>query len=960
MYGYSSSPTDPIPGQGRDDFEIAIICALTLEANAVQALFEHHWDHDGPPFGKAAGDANAYSTGYLGHHDVVLAYLPGMGKANAAAVTASFRASFPNIKLALVVGVCGVAPFVPETKDEIILGDVIISDGIVQYDFGRLFPEGFVRKDTLLDSLPKPNMEICALSTKLKTLHGQKLLRENMAHSLDRLRMTRELKATYPGVKQDRLYESSYRHVGDKKTCQECGCSGPLVSRCRLEQDTPQPAVHFGLMASGDKVIKAGLERDDLVRRENVIGFEMEGAGVCGTLPCVVIKGACDYADSHKTKAWQNYAAATAAACAKAFLDEWVPSVIPNKALPLLQKDEASQQSTGPWFLVPFPKNDAFVGRSCILDQLQQFVGKSRPPVSLFGLGGIGKTQIALAHVYWLLDKYPDMSVFWVYAANAARFRQSFNAIAHECKIPGYDDPKRDMLLVVKEWLEKENRGQWLMVIDNADDMELFFPSTASTADTTSSSGGLARHLPDCKNGDVLITTRNKKVAVRFSKERRTIEVNHMGEDESRNLLHTILHDVEPTDAELSKLSSQLEHLPLALVQAAAYINENSMTMKSYLELLGENESNVAQLLSEDFEASGRDPESMHAVAKTWMLSFRMIEKQDTLAASLLSLMGLLDRQAIPQEFLSHYNARGYKPGPKSNVELNKSIGLLKAFSLISISHGKQNTLDMHRLVQLVTQQWLISNGKMSDFRRAAMLIISVTPPSWGHQDRAMCEACLPHAKALLNMNTLELKGQEETEALLCHHLAEFLYYKGQYNDAEKLCAKSLKFYEIKGPEHIMTLDNQENLAMIYSALGRWSEAEQIRVKTREVRTRVQGEEHPGTLSVMNNLAMTYRQQGRLKEAEELQIKEAEELLEAEKLQEHVFEERKKELGEKHPFTLKNMHNLAWIWYETGRVAQGRALMQDCIRYRQMTLGQEHHSTQLSISMMEEWEKKGP
>lgn len=163
----------------RHDFEIAIICALTLEADAIDALFDHYWDDDDDDdhvwYGKALGDPNAYSTGTIGHYNVVLAHMPGMGKANAAAVAASCRMSFPNIKLAIVVGVRGVVPFV-SGGGEILLGDVIISDGLIQSDLGRKLPEHFVRKDMLLDSLGRPNSEIRALLAKLKGVRSRKML----------------------------------------------------------------------------------------------------------------------------------------------------------------------------------------------------------------------------------------------------------------------------------------------------------------------------------------------------------------------------------------------------------------------------------------------------------------------------------------------------------------------------------------------------------------------------------------------------------------------------------------------------------------------------------------------------------------------------------------------------------------------------------------------------------------
>jgi nucleoside phosphorylase len=321
-----SPPSAPIRPQTRDNFEIAIICALTLEADAVEALFDHRWDDEGRPYDKAPGDPNAYSTGAIGRHNVVLAHMPGMGKANAATVATNCRVSFPNIKLALVVGVCGVIPRKPDGS-EIVLGDVIISDGVVQYDFGRQLPEGFVRKDTLLDSLGRPNIEIRALLGKLKGIQGRKSLRDRMAGYMTVLRSEPELSAEYPGIARDKLFDPAYRHITDQKTCDECGCNGPGVSRSRLEQGNPQSTVHFGLIASGDTVMKSGEERDIIAKQDGIIGFEMESAGVWDCFPCIVIKGACDYADSHKTKVWQRYAAATAAACMKAFLFHLVPSL---------------------------------------------------------------------------------------------------------------------------------------------------------------------------------------------------------------------------------------------------------------------------------------------------------------------------------------------------------------------------------------------------------------------------------------------------------------------------------------------------------------------------------------------------------------------------------------------------------------------------------------------------------
>uniref|UniRef100_A0A0C4DID9 Nucleoside phosphorylase domain-containing protein n=1 Tax=Fusarium oxysporum (strain Fo5176) TaxID=660025 RepID=A0A0C4DID9_FUSOF len=148
----------PLRPKSRDEFGIAILCALTLEADAVLTLFDRHWDEDGShSYGKARGDPNAYSTGVIGQHNVVLAHLPGMGKITAGQIASFCRMSYVNVSLALVVGICGGAPFYGKAREEILLGDVIISTGVVQYDYGSRYPDMFKEKDTLDDAPGRPD-----------------------------------------------------------------------------------------------------------------------------------------------------------------------------------------------------------------------------------------------------------------------------------------------------------------------------------------------------------------------------------------------------------------------------------------------------------------------------------------------------------------------------------------------------------------------------------------------------------------------------------------------------------------------------------------------------------------------------------------------------------------------------------------------------------------------------------
>jgi nucleoside phosphorylase len=132
---------------------VAIICALPLEAENVQSVFDKCWEDEDKQYGKAVGDQNSYTTGVIGKYNVVLVHMPSTGSNSAALSAAGLRSSFPEIKLALVVGVCGVVPVHVKTKEEIVLGDVIISTAVTQYDFGRQYPHGFERKMGIEDSL---------------------------------------------------------------------------------------------------------------------------------------------------------------------------------------------------------------------------------------------------------------------------------------------------------------------------------------------------------------------------------------------------------------------------------------------------------------------------------------------------------------------------------------------------------------------------------------------------------------------------------------------------------------------------------------------------------------------------------------------------------------------------------------------------------------------------------------
>lgn len=266
------------------------------------------------------------------------------------------QSSYTGVQLALLTGVCRSVPLIGQ-HEEIFLGNVIISKTVFQYNLGWHYPDRFVRKHIVDNNLGRANKDIHSFIALFETHMGLDRLKKRTAHYLKQLqygaaqrRRRGKCDYMYPGMAEDKLFKPAHQHkhhksptcicrycvedadpVCDKalsSPCTDLGCDDEQhVARKRfhgLSGDNPQPMVHVGSVASGDKVMKSSTERDKLSREAGIIAFEMEGAGIWDEVPCIVVKGVCDYADSHKHPGWQNYAAAAAAAATKAILERYI------------------------------------------------------------------------------------------------------------------------------------------------------------------------------------------------------------------------------------------------------------------------------------------------------------------------------------------------------------------------------------------------------------------------------------------------------------------------------------------------------------------------------------------------------------------------------------------------------------------------------------------------------------
>ncbi|KAI2626756.1 hypothetical protein GGR54DRAFT_629122 [Hypoxylon sp. NC1633] len=566
-------------------------------------------------------------------------------------------------------------------------------------------------------------------------------------------------------------------------------------------------------------------------------------------------------------------------------------------------------------FLVPFGRNENFVGRESILQQLLEQIAPSTNKdncqrTAIEGLGGIGKTQIALEAAYQVRDKHLDCSVFWVPAVNATNFEAAYRRIGEALGIPGLSNDKADIKTLVKAALSDEGAGSWLLIIDNADDLELI-PL-------------LSKALPFNPKGSILFTTRTRAVVSKLGiSPQGSIRTTEMSGEESLEMLkkyvknESHLNDTASTTALLDLLAN----LPLAIRQASAYMFENGTSTTQYLSYCRSSNDHMVELLSEDFQDRGRYETSKNPVAMTWLISFEHIRQSRPLAAQYLKFICLLAEKDIPVSLL---------PPGRNQRETDEAIGTLKGYAFIT-ERNQADSFDIHRLVQLVMRNWLRKNGEWKEWAMSVTEQLADKYPSPKHENRSIWMRLMAHGQVVSELQ--EQGGVEEAMVSLRCKVAKTYGLLGKYNDAERLYRHIL---QILGKEHPDTLDSMNNLAVTLNDQGKYEEAEQIHRQTLELWKQVLGREHPYTLSSMNNLANTLHNQGKYEEAEPIYYQ--------------TLELWKQVLGREHPDTLKSMNNLAVTLDNQGKYEEAEQIYRQTLELRKQVLGREHPDTLSSMN----------
>ncbi|KAF2823384.1 HET-domain-containing protein [Ophiobolus disseminans] len=405
-------------------------------------------------------------------------------------------------------------------------------------------------------------------------------------------------------------------------------------------------------------------------------------------------------------------------------------------------------------WLVPFPKPLCFVGRKTQLAQLNaHFSAEGGQRLAIYGLGGCGKTALALQSVYLLKEHQPTRAIFWVSAISRDSFEQGYHEIAELLGVYtcAADEDNKSIKQWVKDKLSNATFGQWLLVVDNADSSRVLFGQPGEESDENQ----LINFLPSNRKGSIVFTTRTRETAIKLAGSN-VIALGELNRTDAAEVLETRLLEEHRhqllQQAVVDEFLSILFFHALAIVQAVAYVNMNDFTLSDYIAQYRRSEQDAVELLSEEFQDQGRYRDTRNSIATTWFLSFEEIQKQDSIAAEYLSFMACVANNDIPVSMLPEHHTK---------TEQVKAINTLKAYAFIAEQRNQKEAQDsaqkiekmfnMHPLVHLSIRGWLVAHNQWDLWKeRAVSRLLAIIP----YKDEATthCATYLPHAQHVVKL----------------------------------------------------------------------------------------------------------------------------------------------------------------------------------------------------------------
>jgi hypothetical protein len=488
-----------------------------------------------------------------------------------------------------------------------------------------------------------------------------------------------------------------------------------------------------------------------------------------------------------------------------------------------------------PHHYIPFPQNGNFVGRTDILEELDRrlFTTGARRRACLYGLGGMGKTQVALQLAHGK-RKEQTFTVIWLPAIDNATFQQGCTQVVKRFSI--HVEKDEDHREALRQYLNSENAGNCLLIIDNLDEMDML--------GTRDQPGSIAHFLRDNENGHILFTTRSQDIALKVAPTN-IVKLEKMDSGEGRQYLSTQLDETSDDEA-AEMLLDQLTHLPLAITQAAAYMKRNGISIRKYLELLDKTESNKTKLMSWKFYDEYRYDKSQNAVALTWQVSFGQIQEADPTAAELLVFISRVEPKAIPLSML---------PAGKSEVDLFNAIGTLRAYAFLDVrDDDEMETYDMHSLVHFATRTWVEAQGREREAVEEAVTHLSAIFPTDDWENRDKWRQFLPHG-----LRVLQDSDRSAQRAHLGFWVGRCLRADGRNRIAVQILEEVVATRETTLAEtHPSRLASQQVLAGAYITAGQAQKAVEILEGVVPLYQSTHSENHYNRLTAEKTLEMAY------------------------------------------------------------------------------------------------------
>jgi len=615
---------------------------------------------------------------------------------------------------------------------------------------------------------------------------------------------------------------------------------------------------------------------------------------------------------------------------------------------------------------VPYHRNPFFTGREDILARLHEVLTSDRSaaltqPLAISGLGGIGKTQTAIEYAYRYRSDY--QTVLWARADSYDALVSDFVSFAEaeRLNLPEKDAHDQGRVVnAVKRWLNSHTN--WLLILDDADDVVM-----------------VNDFIPLARKGHILLTT----IAQSTGMTAQRFELENMQPDEGALFLlrrariigqDALLDNASADDrTNAHKIVQALDGLPLAIDQAAAYIEERRCSLAVYLDLY---QKRSLELLKRRGRFVSNHPQP---VATTWSLSFKMVQQANPAAVELLHLCAFLHPDAIPEEIITEGApdlGSVLQSMASDPFDLNEAIGDLLGFSLVH-RDPTAKTLSIHRLVQAVLKDGMDESTQQMWAERTVRAVNRTFPnvefKKWPHCQRYLlhAQACatyieqwnmaFPEAARLLSQAGIYLRERAQYKqaeplltraltiqenidgpkhpdvAITLNNLALLYQEQGQYEQAEPLIRRALAIQEeVLGPEHPDTASSLNNLARLYQAQGKYAEAEPLLKRALAIREQRLGTDHPDTASSLNNLARLYRAQGKYAEAEPLY--------------QRALAIREQQLGTDHPDTAQSLNNLAELYQAQKKYAEAEPLLKRALATREQQLGTDHPDTATSLN----------